>query len=278
MKFLRQIEKRGSCLDDFAFQVDATQETIAHMMNNFDFTHLRLTLSNIEKYAPSIQLTSRLTRTRALVDSEPTDEDQLTMMADEFVENFLSSLHSRFDSEAEVIIQSLSVVSCPSKLSPKELLENPLVQQYTSTTTCKHKAVDNQVYERTEPPLLDVKLLWDEVYAFLTIVGDLHSISSIMSQLVKHGDEQCAEWYRLYQLFATFAIGSNESERMFSALRRIKTWLRNRLSNTSLEILVKASSLDIVLTEDAINFIIDDFVRNPGRAKSRNVRSFFQND
>ena len=118
MKFLRQIEKRGSCLDDFALQVDATQETIAHTMDNFDFTHLRLTLSDIEKYAPSIQLTSRSTRTQALVDSHPMDEDRLKMMGDEFVEHFLSSLHSRFDSEAKVIIQSLSVLSCPSKFSP----------------------------------------------------------------------------------------------------------------------------------------------------------------
>ncbi|CAF1576477.1 unnamed protein product, partial [Rotaria sordida] len=70
----------------------------------------------------------------------------------------------------------------------------------------------------------------------------------------------------------------NEAERMFSTLRRIKTWLRNRLSDNTVEILLKLSSLDIQLTDDAVNFIVEDFVKNPGRAKSRNVALFLETD
>ncbi len=65
---------------------------------------------------------------------------------------------------------------------------------------------------------------------------------------------------------------------MFSTLRRIKSWLRNRLSDTTVEILLKLSSLDIQLTNQAIDFIIQDFIKNPRRAKSRNITLFFETD
>ena len=54
--------------------------------------------------------------------------------------------------------------------------------------------------------------------------------------------------------------------------------MRNRLSDTTVEILLKVSSLDIQLTDDAVNFIVQDFVKNPGRAKSRNITLFFKTD
>ena len=40
----------------------------------------------------------------------------------------------------------------------------------------------------------------------------------------------------------------------------------------------RKSSLDIQLTDDGIDFIVQDFIKNPGRAKSRNVTLFFESD
>ena len=57
-------------------------------------------------------------------------------------------------------------------------------------------------------------------------------------------------------------------------LPRIKSWLRNSLSDSTLEILMKISSTKVDLTEDAIKFIIEDFISNPQRPKQRNVSVF----
>ncbi|CAF3586647.1 unnamed protein product [Rotaria socialis] len=54
---------------------------------------------------------------------------------------------------------------------------------------------------------------------------------------------------------------------MSSTLRRIKSWLRNRLRGNIGEILLKLSNLDIQLTSGVINFIARDFIKDSGRAK-----------
>ncbi len=50
------------------------------------------------------------------------------------------------------------------------------------------------------------------------------------------------------------------------------------LKINSVETLLKLSALDIQLTDDAVDFIVQDFVKNPGRAKSRNIAMFLEND
>ncbi|CAF4546828.1 unnamed protein product [Rotaria sp. Silwood2] len=278
MKFLRQIEKRGLCLDEFAVDVDAARETISPAMNNFDFISYRTTLSNIKEYAPLVQLTPHSTRFQQQSVNMDFDECELKTIGDDFVQNVLKSLDDRFNSEAKQIIQNLCIFSSPSNFSSEELISNPLIQKYTSPITYIHKGVDGKVYERTDQPLLNIKFLKDDVYAFLKIVENISSIPSILLRLAKLGSEQCTEWFRLYQILATFAVDSNEAERMFSTLRRIKSWLRNRLSDTTVEILLKLSNLDIQLTDDGIDFIVQDFIKNPGCAKSRNVTLFFESD
>ncbi len=278
MKFLRQIEKRGACLDEFALNVNAAKETISQAMNNFDFVTFRATLNNIKEYAPINQLTSHSTRLQQQSINTDIDEDELRKMGNDFIQHVLKSLDERFNAEAQEIIHNLCILSSPSNQSAEALLNNPLVQKYTSPTTCKHEGVDGQVYERTDKPLLNIQDLKDDVYAFQKIVDNITSIPSILLKLAKYGSEQCPEWFRLYQLLATFAVGSNEAERMFSTLRRIKSWLRNRLSDTTVEILLKLSSLDIQLTDEGIDFIVQDFIKNPGRAKSRNITLFVEDD
>jgi hypothetical protein len=48
------------------------------------------------------------------------------------------------------------------------------------------------------------------------------------------------------------------------------------LSDQTLEISIKLSTLKIDLTDDAIKFIIDDFISHPQRAKHRNVSVFIE--
>jgi len=278
MQFLRQIERRGLCLDQFALNVSAARETISQAMNNFDFISFRTTLNNINDFAPVFTLTSHSTRLQQQSTSTDIDEGELSQMGNDFIQHVLQSLDNRFNTEAKEVIENLCVFSSPSNQSPDELLSNPLIQKYTSSISYTHKGVDGKIYARTDKPLLNLKYLKDDVYAFYKITEGVTTIPAILSKLAKFGSEQCPEWYRLYQIFGTFAVGSNEAERMFSTLRRIKTWMRNRLSDTTVEILLKVSSLDIQLTDDAVNFIVQDFVKNPGRAKSRNITLFFKTD
>ncbi|CAF1207966.1 unnamed protein product [Adineta ricciae] len=108
-------------------------------------------------------------------------------------------------------------------------------------------------------------------YTEITLFCRIKTIPAILLQLAEFGSEQCPEWFRFYQILGTFAIGSNEAERTFSTLR-------NRLSDTTIEILVKLSSLKIELTEYIINCIVQDFVKNPGRTKSHNITLFLKDD
>lgn len=280
MQFLRQIEKRGLCLDQFALNVSAARATISQVMNVFDFAGFRTTLNDIKNFAPSVPLTSHSTRLQqqSMTIDIDFDENELRKMGDGFVEYVLKALDDRFNTEAKEIIENLSIFSSPSDHSPEVLLSNPLIQKYTSPVGYKHKGVDGKVYERTDKPLLDLKHLKDDVYSFSKITEGLTTIPMVLSKLAEFGSEQCPEWFRFYQIIATFAVGSNEAERMFSTLRRIKTWLRNRLSDSTVEMLLKVSSLDIQLTDDAIDFIVQDFIKNPGRAKSRNIALFLESD
>jgi hypothetical protein len=278
MQFLRQIEKRGSCLDQFELSVSAARQTISKAMNSFDFTSFRTALNNVKDFTPTVPSTSQSTRVQQQSTSIDIDENELRKIGNNFVHNVLKSLNNRFNTKAQEIIENLCVFSSPSNQSPEDLLNNMLIQKYTSPITYTHKGVDGEIYERTDKPLLNLKYLKDDVYAFRTITEGVTTIPEILLKLAKFGSEQCPEWYRFYQILGTFAIGSNEAERMFSTLRRIKTWLRNRLSDNSVETLLKLSALDIQLTDDAVDFIVQDFVKNPGRAKSRNIALFLEND
>jgi hypothetical protein len=55
------------------------------------------------------------------------------------------------------------------------------------------------------------------------------------------------------------------AERSFSALRRIKSWQRNRINNST------AETLTPTLTEEAIQYITIAVISHPGRAKTRNI-------
>ena len=74
--------------------------------------------------------------------------------------------------------------------------------------------------------------------------------------------------------FINFEEDLNSKGNICQIFKRIKSWLRNGLSNSTLEILIKVSALKIDLTDDAIKFIIEDFMSNPQRAKRRNISVF----
>ena len=94
-----------------------------------------------------------------------------------------------------------------------------------------------------------------------------------------NGQYLVLEWLKLYQFLTTLPIGSDECERSFSALQRIKTKLGNRLSSTALETAVKFTTLKPNVTDDDLDNIVQSFRSYPGRAKACNVKiSVIDND
>ncbi|CAF3696953.1 unnamed protein product [Rotaria sp. Silwood1] len=193
LQFLRQIEKRGSCLDEFVTHVDAARNTIKQSIEMFDFNQVRKILNDVQKYLPTVEPTLRSTRSQIQAIATDFDEEQFRDTGKTFINPFLQSLDDRFNAEAQELIKNIAMLSSPLKFSAEELLQNSLIIQYCSPMTYKHTAVDRQVYERTDSSLLNYQKLKNDVFAFLTIVGNITSITSITQRLAQHGSEQCPE-------------------------------------------------------------------------------------
>ena len=282
MKFLRQIESRGACLDSFSLHVEAATASISKVVENFDFRSFRSLMNDLYQYTSTVVSTVHSTRsTRNEVSngllSEDFDENDLRNSGEDMIQAVLTSLSSKFDSEAKDLVENIAMLSTPSKFTPDEWLQNSLIQTYTNDISYEHTSVDKRSFKRTDSPLLNINRLKEDVHSFLVLTKELNTIQSILQQLAKYGQEQASEWYKLYQILGTFAIGSNEAERCFSTLRRIKSWQRNRISDSTLEICIKASEFNSCLDDEAIQFIIHDFISHPGREKFRNVAVFMDN-
>jgi len=77
------------------------------------------------------------------------------------------------------------VFSSPSNQSLEDLLNNPLIREYTSPISYTHKGVERKIYERTEQSLLILKDLKDYAYAFSKIVEGVTMIPAILPKLVE---------------------------------------------------------------------------------------------
>ncbi|CAF4518707.1 unnamed protein product [Rotaria sp. Silwood2] len=232
MKFLRQIESRGACLDSFSLHVEVAATSISKVVEDFDFQSFQSLMNDLYQYTPTITSTANSTRSRrnemlSISVSEDFDEDKLRNNGEEMITSVLTSLSGKFDSEAKDLVKNLTMLSTPSNFAPDELLQNSLILTYANEISYEHTSVDKRTFKRTDSPLLIFNRLKEDVHSFLVLAKGLNTIQSILQQLAKHGEEQAFEWYKLYQILCTFAIGSNEAERSFSTLRRIKPWQRN---------------------------------------------------
>ncbi|CAF1504537.1 unnamed protein product [Rotaria sordida] len=191
MKFLRQIETRVSCMDNFTMHVDAAVAAISQTVKEFDFISLRTLMNNVQQYMPTILSTTHSTRSRApaqaVLIQQTFDENELRESGEQIVASVLQSLNAKFDREAIELIKNFSILSTPSKMTADELLNNESIQKYTKEITYTHISVDNKVYTRTDPPLLNIYKLKTDVHSFLTFTKDKTTITSILTHLAKYG-------------------------------------------------------------------------------------------
>ena len=161
----------------------------------------------------------------------------------------------------------------------------------------KHQGVDQASYERTDEPLLSFGKLKNELPQIRVLISDVIAnidgkktngkstdkreeicLLEITKSIAITGQYLVPEWFKLYQIITTLPIGSNECERSFSAVRRIKTKLRNRLSTTALETAVKFTVLKLDVTDSDLDAIAKSFYQYPGRAKARNITMYVNNN
>ena len=159
----------------------------------------------------------------------------------------------------------------------------------------KHEGVDHKIYERTDGSLLCFRHLDKRILPQLRVLlknaqndiirikekkntNDETCLLNIVKFLSVNGQCLVPEWFKLYQVLITLPIGSNECERSFSALQRIKTKLRNSLSSTALETAVKFTVLKPNVTDDDLDNIVQYFCSYPERAKAGNIKIFISDN
>ncbi|CAF3223677.1 unnamed protein product [Rotaria sp. Silwood2] len=119
VKFLRQIETRASCMDNFTIHADAAIASISRTVHEFDFISLRTLMKNIQQYMLTIPSTTHSTRSRApaqvVLIQQDFGEDELCENVQQIVASVLQSLNTKFDREAKELIKNLSIPSTSSK-------------------------------------------------------------------------------------------------------------------------------------------------------------------
>ena len=171
MEFLRQIESRGSCLDSFSLHVQAVIASINETAQDFDFQSFKVLINDLQQYVSTITATTQSARCRrkevlAATRLEDLDEDELQQDGEEMVAAVLTSLLNEYNKESEELIEDLTMLSMPSKLTPGELVENGLIQMYTNEIVYKNTGVDKRKFKRTDPPLLNMHRLKEDVHSF----------------------------------------------------------------------------------------------------------------
>ncbi|CAF2883635.1 unnamed protein product [Rotaria sp. Silwood2] len=156
----------------------------------------------------------------------------------------------------------------------------------------------SQYTANTELPVRSIEPAYrhcfDEVVR--TYMEDVNKISRNMGRFLEykktlygyykyqpgHGMNFILDLFLIYRKFSgkkmsiltTLPNGSNECERSFSALQRIKSKLRNNLSSTALETVVKFSILKPHVTDEDLDDIGQHFCMYPGQAKARNIKIY----
>ena len=293
--FLKQTESRSMTFDKFSICLDSTVARIRHALNEIDYNGHEQRIKDCRDVLPTTKRTTHSTRSCRSTTNEANADDTVTsnslnIYGEKFVNSTLQSIDERFGQNSRIIMDNISMFTKLNEYSNEEVLANPLLNLYCQPAFYKHEGMDHKIYERTDEPLLcfrDLKKELPQVRVLLQAAdnnvkrmqqkknaNDEFCLLDIVRYLSMNGQYLIPSWLNLYQILVTLPIGSNECERSFSALQRIKTKLRNSLSSTALETAVKFSIIKPEVTDDDLDDIVKHFCMYPGRAKARNISIF----
>lgn len=282
--------------DKFSTCLDSTVVRIRHVLNEIDYNAHEQRIKDCRDVLPVTKRTTHSTRRCRSTTNEANNDDDtdmsnnLNIYGEKFVNSTLQSIDERFGQNSRIIVDNISMFTKLNEYSDEEVLANPLLNLYCRPAFYKHEGMDHKIYERTDEPLLCSRDLEKELPQVRVLLQAADNNVKRMQQKKNVNDELCLldivrylsvigqhltpSWFDLYQILVTLPIGSNECERSFSALQRIKTKLRNSLSSTALETAVKFSIIKPQVTDDDLDDIVKHFCMYPGRAKARNIRIF----
>ena len=293
--FLKQTESRSMTFDKFSTCLDSTVVRIGHALNEFDYNAHEQRIEDCRDALPVTKRTIHSTRSSRSIISKANRDDttvlsNLNLYGEKFVNSTLQSINERFGQDSRIIMDNISMFTKLNDYSDEVVLGNELLILYCRPAFYKHEAVDRKSYQRTDEPLLCLRELGKELPQVRVLLKDANNNVKRIQQKKNMNDELCLldivkylsvngqyltpSWFNLYQILVTLPIGSNECERSFSALQRIKTKLRNSLSSTALETAVKFSVIKPEVTENDLDDVVKHFCMYPGRAKARNIRVF----
>jgi len=296
--FMKQTESRTATFDKFSKSLDATIARIKNAWNEFDQSLYNIKVKTCRDILPFQPTTSSSTRSHNTtcdkMNADRFTEQELKTFADKLIRGTLSAINQRFGNDSRIVIDNVSMFTQLNDFEDDEVLMNPLLQLYCKPMHYEHQGVDQTKYERTDEPLLSFQKLKNELPQTRVIVDSaINDIArrnkndkkkedvcllDITKSIAMHAQYLVPEWFKLYQIITTLPIGSNECERSFSAVRRIKTKLRNSLSTTALETAVKFAILKPSVTENDLDAIAKNFYQYPGRAKARNITMYVKDN
>jgi hypothetical protein len=293
--FMKQTEYRSTTFDKFSTCLDSTVARIKNTFNEFDHDSYKQKIQAYRDVLPQQQQTAHSTRSRRTSNNNNDDEDHTNMetlknYTEKIVNSILHSIDQRFGNDSRIIMDNISMFTKLNNYNEGEVLGNGLLNMYCNPMHYKHVGTDQKMYERVDEPLLSFRKLKNELPQARIIIESANNEVKTNDNNEKMVDELCLldiakyisiharylipEWFKFYQILTTIPIGSNECERSFSALKRIKTRLRNSLSETALETAVKFTILKPNITDNDLDMIVKNFYLHPGRAKARNIRIY----
>ena len=297
--FLKQTENRSITFDKFSMCLDSTVARIENTLEEFDYEIYKQKIKDCRDALPLRQRTAHSTRSSNSTSNTPNDnhmdtKTNLNIYGQKIVNSTLESIKERFGQDSRIIMDNISMFTKVNDYSDDQVLKNPLLNIYCNQMYYKHEGVDHKIYERTDGPLLCFRHLEKELPQLRVLLKNAQNDIIRIKEKKNTNDETCLlnivkflsvngqclvpEWFKLYQVLITLPIGSNECERSFSALQRIKTKLRNSLSSTALETAVKFTVLKPNVTDDDLDNIVQYFCSYPGRAKARNIKIFLSDN
>ncbi|CAF1422697.1 unnamed protein product, partial [Rotaria sordida] len=287
--FLKQTESHSMTFDKFSTCLDSTTIRIENTLNEFDYEIYKQKVKECRVLLPMTHRTAHSTRSSNFINNNSNDIhiDMAIGLNDygkKFINSTLNSINERFGQDSCIIMDNISMFTKLNDYSNEEVLKNPSLNLYCNEMYYKHKGVNHKIYERTDEPLLCFAKLEKELPQVRVLlksannevkrmqekkkINDEVYLLDILKFLSVNGNYLVPEWLKLYQTLTTLSIGSNECETSFSALKRIKTKLRNNLSSTALETAVKFSVSKPDVTDDDLDDIVQHFCMYPGRAKA----------
>lgn len=230
---------------------DNVSDVLKNIRNNADEDFKKLFLKVKEKcMSLDIEITlPRLTniqKNRFNVKTTCSNEYYKISLFIPFLDNFISQLHDRFI-EHKSLITNFCCLLPNNNLPNREENIKSLAEKYSEDLQCSSNSVIGEV------------LTWTQKF-----VG-AEKPKNALEALIACNPLIFPSTYKLLQIIATLPVTTASSERSFSTLKRLKTYLRNTIGENRLNSLALLNiHREIILTTDEV---LNDFAKD-----SRKIR------